>query len=61
MSSSTPRKIFSLIPRSDLSKPGEKVIDSIHPLRDDYKFKESVSIPGAKFLFLRFDSRHSAS
>ena len=43
----------------DLSKPGEKVLESIHPLRDDYKFKESVSIPGAKYLFLRFDPRCS--
>ena len=43
----------------DLSKPGEKTLESIHPLKDDYKFKECVTISGAKFLFLRFDPRCS--
>ncbi|XP_063396384.1 probable E3 ubiquitin-protein ligase HECTD4 [Mytilus trossulus] len=34
-----------------------KAIESIHPVRDNYKLKESVHIPGARCLYLRFDPR----
>ncbi|XP_052243277.1 probable E3 ubiquitin-protein ligase HECTD4 isoform X2 [Dreissena polymorpha] len=34
-----------------------KSIESIHPVRDNYKFKETVHIPGARCLYLRFDNR----
>lgn len=34
-----------------------KTVESIHPVRDNYKFKETVHIPGARCLYLRFDSR----
>ena len=37
-----------------------KSIESIHPVRDNYKFKETVHIPGARCLFLRFDPRCSS-
>ena len=37
-----------------------KTIESIHPVRDNYKFKETVHIPGARCLYLRFDSRCSS-
>ena len=34
-----------------------KTIETIHPVRDNYKFKETVHIPGARCLYLRFDPR----
>lgn len=34
-----------------------KSVESIHPVRDNYKFKETVHIPGARCLYLRFDPR----
>ncbi|XP_053376531.1 probable E3 ubiquitin-protein ligase HECTD4 [Mercenaria mercenaria] len=34
-----------------------KAVESIHPVRDNYKFKETVHIPGARCLYLRFDTR----
>ena len=34
-----------------------KVIESGHPLRDNYKFKETIHIPGARCLYIRFDTR----
>ena len=37
-----------------------KTIESIHPVRDNYKFKETVHIPGARCLYLRFDTRCSS-
>ena len=35
-------------------------MESIHPVRDNYKFKETVNIPGARCLYLRFDPRCSS-
>lgn len=43
----------------EICRKGEKVLESIHPLRDDYKFRESATIPGSKYLYLRFDHRCS--
>ena len=37
-----------------------KTVESIHPVRDNYKFKETVHIPGARCLYLRFDARSSS-
>ena len=37
-----------------------KSLESIHPVRDNYKYKETVSIPGARCLYLRFDPRSSS-
>lgn len=37
-----------------------KTVETIHPLRDNYKFKEVVHIPGARCLYLRFDPRCSS-
>lgn len=37
-----------------------KSVESSHPLRDNYKFKETVHIPGARCLYLRFDPRCSS-
>lgn len=37
-----------------------KTVETIHPVRDNYKFKETVHIPGARCLYLRFDSRCSS-
>ncbi|XP_029685253.1 LOW QUALITY PROTEIN: probable E3 ubiquitin-protein ligase HECTD4 [Takifugu rubripes] len=34
-----------------------KTVETVHPVRDNYKFKETVHIPGARCLYLRFDSR----
>ena len=34
-----------------------KIIESGHPLRDNYKFKETIHIPGARCLYIRFDTR----
>ena len=35
-------------------------METVHPVRDNYKFKETVHIPGARCLYLRFDSRCSS-
>ena len=37
-----------------------RVIESCHPLRDNFKFKETIKIPGARFIFLKFDERCSS-
>ncbi|KAK7506010.1 hypothetical protein BaRGS_00002732 [Batillaria attramentaria] len=37
-----------------------KTVETIHPVRDNYKFKETVHIPGARCLYLRFDPRCSS-
>ena len=37
-----------------------KALETIHPVRDNYKFKETVTIPGARCLYLRFDPRSSS-
>lgn len=37
-----------------------KSVETIHPVRDNYKFKEVVHIPGARCLYLRFDPRCSS-
>ena len=37
-----------------------KTLESVHPIRDNYKFKDTVHIPGARCLFLRFDTRCSS-
>ena len=37
-----------------------RTIETIHPVRDNYKFKEMVSFPGAKNLYLKFDPRCSS-
>lgn len=37
-----------------------KTIETMHPVRDNYKFKETVHIPGARCLYLRFDPRCSS-
>ncbi len=37
-----------------------RTIETIHPTRDNYKFKETVSFPGARNLFLKFDPRCSS-
>jgi hypothetical protein len=34
-----------------------RVIESPHPLKDNYKLKETVHIPGARCLYLKFDSK----
>ena len=34
-----------------------KTVECIHPVRDNYKFRETVHIPGARCLYLRFDPR----
>ena len=34
-----------------------KTVETIHPVRDNYKFKETIHIPGARCLYLRFDPR----
>lgn len=34
-----------------------RVVETIHPVRDSYKFKETVSFPGARNLYLKFDAR----
>jgi E3 ubiquitin-protein ligase HECTD4 len=35
-------------------------VETIHPVRDNYKFKETVSFPGASNLYLKFDPRCSS-
>ncbi|XP_041436316.1 probable E3 ubiquitin-protein ligase HECTD4 isoform X3 [Xenopus laevis] len=37
-----------------------KTVETSHPVRDNYKFKETIHIPGARCLYLRFDSRCSS-
>ena len=37
-----------------------KTVETIHPVRDNYKHKETVHIPGACCLYLRFDPRCSS-
>ena len=37
-----------------------KILESCHPLRDNYKFKETIKIPGARCLFIKFDPRCSS-
>ena len=37
-----------------------KTVETIHPVRDNYKFKETVHIPGARCLYLRFDASSSS-
>ncbi|XP_048853239.1 probable E3 ubiquitin-protein ligase HECTD4 isoform X2 [Brienomyrus brachyistius] len=37
-----------------------KTVETVHPVRDNYKFKETVHIPGARCLYLRFDPRCSS-
>ena len=37
-----------------------KSVETVHPVRDNYKFKETVHIPGARCLYLRFDVRCSS-
>lgn len=37
-----------------------KTVETVHPVRDNYKFKETVHIPGARCLYLRFDTRCSS-
>lgn len=36
-----------------------KVVETVHPIPDHYKFEETVTFPGAKKLFLKFDDRCS--
>ena len=46
---------------SSLSVPAPwaagRTVETIHPVRDNYKFKDTVTIPGARSIFLRFDPR----
>ena len=37
-----------------------RAVETIHPVRDNYKFKETVSFPGANNLYLKFDPRCSS-
>uniref|UniRef100_A0A1X7UQ08 HECT domain-containing protein n=1 Tax=Amphimedon queenslandica TaxID=400682 RepID=A0A1X7UQ08_AMPQE len=37
-----------------------RLIETVHPVRDNYKFKETVSFPRAKHLYLKFDPRSSS-
>ncbi|MGH0151603.1 UNVERIFIED_CONTAM: hypothetical protein FKN15_020765 [Acipenser sinensis] len=37
-----------------------KTVETVHPVRDNYKFKDTVHIPGARCLYLRFDPRCSS-
>ena len=37
-----------------------RLVETIHPVRDNYKFKETVSFPGAKNLYLKVDPRSSS-
>ena len=50
--------IFSTLKVPEPWKAG-KIIESSHPLRDNYKFKETIKIPGATCLYLKFDKRCS--
>ena len=35
-------------------------METIHPVRDNLRFKETVSFPGARNLYLKFDPRCSS-
>ena len=37
-----------------------RVVETVHPVRDNFKFKETVSFPGASNLYLKFDPRCSS-
>lgn len=37
-----------------------RTIETVHPVRDNYRFKETVTFPGAKNLYLKFDPRSSS-
>ncbi|XP_076346000.1 putative E3 ubiquitin-protein ligase HECTD4 isoform X3 [Tachypleus tridentatus] len=37
-----------------------RTVESVHPLRDNYKFRETVHISGARCLYLHFDPRCSS-
>ena len=37
-----------------------RTLESVHPVRDNYKYKETVQIPSARCLYLRFDPRCSS-
>ncbi|XP_055958013.1 probable E3 ubiquitin-protein ligase HECTD4 [Patella vulgata] len=37
-----------------------KSIETIHPVRDNYKMKETIHIPGARCLYIRFDPKCSS-
>ena len=37
-----------------------RTIETVHPVRDSYKYKETVTFPGAKNLYLKFDARCSS-
>lgn len=37
-----------------------RTVETIHPVRDNYKFKETVAFPGANNLYLKFDPRCSS-
>ena len=50
--------IFSTLKIPEPWKAG-KIVESTHPLKDNYKFKETIKIPGAKCLYLNFDKRCS--
>nr|KAG5713128.1 hypothetical protein BaRGS_007655 [Batillaria attramentaria] len=48
------------VPEDELDLGGTTTVETIHPVRDNYKFKETVHIPGARCLYLRFDPRCSS-
>ena len=50
--------IFSSLKLPEPWKAG-KIVESSHPLKDNYKFKETIKIPGARCLYLKFDKRCS--
>lgn len=61
--------VSQFFPRDDeaekqynVPKPWSKgiLLESIHPLRDNYKFNETVCIKGASCLYLTFDKRSSS-
>ncbi|ESO97623.1 hypothetical protein LOTGIDRAFT_228255 [Lottia gigantea] len=37
-----------------------KSVETIHPVRDNYKMKETIHIPGARCLYIRFDPKCSS-
>ena len=37
-----------------------RLVETIHPVRDNYRFKETISFPGARHLFLKLDPRCSS-
>lgn len=49
---------------SDIKVPAPwatgRTVETIHPVRDNFKFKETVSFPGARNLYLKFDPRCSS-